>query len=298
MIINSANLDLATKGFKTIYTEAGLRAKSYVDRVAMTVPSGSASETYGWLGMIPALREWLGPRVVTNFSATAFTITNKLFESTVRIRRTDFEDDKLGLFKPAFELMGYRAKTHPDELVFSLLKAGFATPCFDGQFFFDTDHPVIGDDGTSVSTVSNMQAGSAPAWYLLDTNQPVRPIIWQERVPYEFQSMIDSSNPDVFVNDEYTYGVRARVNAGFGLWQLAFGSKAVLNAENYAAARSAMMNFRSDGGRILGVSPTVLVVPPELEAAALALVNTELGTGGISNPWKGTAELLVTPYVS
>jgi len=99
------------------------------------------------------------------------------------------------------------------------------------------------------------------------------------------------------MNDEYLYGLRARVNAGFGLWQLGFGSKDTLNAANYAAARAAMMDFRADGGRILGVNPTTLVVPPSLEDAALTLLNTENNDGGGSNPWKGTAELVVTPFL-
>lgn len=93
-------------------------------------------------------------------------------------------------------------------------------------------------------------------------------------------------------------GKARELNAGFGLWQLAYGSKQALTDVNYAAARAAMMSFKGDGGRILGVNPTVLVVPPALEAAALALLNTEYGTGGISNPWKDTAELIVTPYLA
>ena len=76
-----------------------------------------------------------------------------------------------------------------------------------------------------------------------------------------------------------------------------FVQQSPLDATNYAAARAAMMNFRSDTGRILGIKPNVLVVPPSLEAAALALVNTEYGSAGASNPWKGTADLIVTPFV-
>lgn len=91
--------------------------------------------------------------------------------------------------------------------------------------------------------------------------------------------------------------IRARINAGFGLWQLAYGSKQTLTAANYAAARAAMQTFTSDGGRKLGVNPNVLVVPPALEEAALNLLNTEYGAGGASNPWKGTAQLIVTPYL-
>lgn len=87
------------------------------------------------------------------------------------------------------------------------------------------------------------------------------------------------------------------MNAGFGLWQLAYGSKQTLNAANYASARAAMMSFTADGGRKLGVSPTILLVPPSLEEAGLNIVNTEFGAAGASNPWKGTAKLIVTPYL-
>jgi phage major head subunit gpT-like protein len=48
--------------------------------------------------------------------------------------------------------------------------------------------------------------------------------------------------------DRYLYGIRARVNAGYGLWQLAYGSKQTLNAASYAAARATMMAFTADGG--------------------------------------------------
>lgn len=58
-----------------------------------------------------------------------------------------------------------------------------------------------------------------------------------------------------------------------------------------------MMTFTADGGRKLGVSPTVLVVPPAVEEAALNLLNTEYGAAGASNPWKGTAQPIVTPYL-
>lgn len=59
-----------------------------------------------------------------------------------------------------------------------------------------------------------------------------------------------------------------------------------------------MMDFRSDGGRILGIKPTTLVVPPALEDAALQVLNTENEPGGGSNPWKGTAQHIVTPFVA
>lgn len=297
MLINGNALDLVFKGFKTVYTDAFMNAPVHWDKIAMTVPSASRDETYGWLGNFPQLREWIGPRHVHNLKAHSFKITNRKFESTISIERDDLSDDRLGVFKPAISEMGHLARQHPEELIFGLLTSGFSTTCFDGQYFFDADHPQTDSDGNKI-VVSNVQAGSGPGWYLLDTSRAVRPIVWQEREAYDFQAKTSPTDDNVFMNDKYLYGVRARVNAGFGLWQLAFGSKAALTPANYALARAAMMDFRSDGGRILGINPTTLVVPPALEDAALHVVNTELTDTGGSNPWKGTANLIVSPFVS
>jgi phage major head subunit gpT-like protein len=296
MIVNPQVLDLAFKGFKTVVTDAMLQAPAFAKDIAMTVPSASRDETYGWLGSFPAMREWVGPRNVQNLVANGFTIQNRKFESTLEITRDDIADDRLGIFKPMFAEMGQAAVRHPEELVFGLLASGFTTACYDGQFFFDTDHPVTNADG-SVSVVSNTGGGAGTAWYLLDTSRAVRPIIWQEREKYEFQQLTKDDSEYVFLNDRFLYGIRARVNAGFGLWQMAYGSKQTLNAASYAAARAAMMGFTADGGRKLGITPNVLVVPPSLEEAGLNILNTEYGAAGASNPWKGTAKLIVTPYL-
>lgn len=297
MLIDSQSLDLVFKGFKTVYTEAFLSAPVHKDKIAMTVPSTGRDETYGWLGQFPQLREWLGPRHVHNLKAHRFTIRNRTFESTVAVKRDKISDDKLGIFKPTFSEMGHLARNHPEELVFGLLASGFSNTCYDGQNFFDDEHPQLDTDGNEV-LISNMDAGSETPWYLLDTSRAVKPLIWQERETYDFQAITSPNAPYVFINDEYLYGIRARVNAGLGLWQLAYGSRATLDQASYAAARARMMNFRSENGRILGVRPTTLVVPPNLEDAALRILNTENGAGGASNPWQNTADLIVTPFVA
>ncbi|MDF0602316.1 Mu-like prophage major head subunit gpT family protein [Psychromarinibacter sp. C21-152] len=71
-----------------------------------------------------------------------------------------------------------------------------------------------------------------------------------------------------------------------------------MDATNYAAARAAMMDFRADGGRILGIKPTTLVVPPSLEEAALEVLNATHNSSGASNVWSNTASLIVTPFAA
>lgn len=297
MLINTNNLSLVFEGFKAVYSDAFKDAPTHWDKIAMQVASTSASETYGWIGQFPQLCEWISDRVINSLQAHSFKIQNRDFESTVSVHRNFIADDRIGVFKPAFSEMGHQARLHPEELIFEMLSQGFETDCYDGQAFFDVDHPVEDAHG-KVTSVSNMQAGTDPAWFLLDTSRAIRPIIWQEREPYSFTAMTDPSNPEVFMKNHYIYGVQARVNAGFGLWQLAHGSKAPLTEANYALARQSMMKMRSGEGRILGVRPTIMVVPPELEDAALHLLNTTTKNGGGSNPYQGTAELIVTPYLN
>lgn len=279
-------------------------AESVYKRVATIVPSSSASNTYGWLGDFPQMREWIGSRVVKDMRAQAYQIANKLYEGTVGVPRVAIEDDEHGHYGARAAMMGQEAAQFPDRMIATLLAGGAASLCYDGQNFFDTDHPVpdpagaVTIGGRTFRLVSNMQAGTGPAWFLFDTSRAVRSLIWQEREKYEFQTVNRHDDARVFMTDGYLYGIRARANVGFGLWQLAYGSKAALTAANYAAARAAMSRLKGDKGRILGIRPTVLVVPPALEEAALTLLNAETNDGGGSNPWKGTAEVIVSPWLS
>ncbi len=307
MLITNQSLQALFQAYNFKFNEGFTGAKSHVADLAFIAKSITSEEIYPFLGDFPEIREWIGDRVVNQLMLHGWSIKNRKFESTISIKRDVIEDDRYGAFVPMFQQLGIKTKQHPDTIVFPMLKQGFSTLCYDGQSFFDTDHPV-GLDG-DIQSVSNMQAGDGEPWFLFDTTQALRPLIWQERTKYEFQQMTDAENERVFVRDEYLFGVRARVNAGFGLWQLAFASKAPLTAENYAAARASMMALKGDRGTILGVNPNVLVVPPSHEAAARKLLKATsvadtVTIGGTeqavpaTNIWHESAELIVTPFLA
>jgi phage major head subunit gpT-like protein len=64
----------------------------------------------------------------------------------------------------------------------------------------------------------------AKAWYLLDTSRPLKPLILQKFEDIKFTAMDQDNDEGVFMRDEYRYGVSAKDNAGYGLWQLAYKS--------------------------------------------------------------------------
>lgn len=296
MIVTRTSLAALTTGFKTIFQGALAAAESHYDKVAMVVPSNTKQEVYAWLGTTTRFREWAGDRVIQNLSTHDFTIKNKSFENTIGVDRDDIEDDAIGLYSPTVGQLGQDAKTHPDELVFALMKNGFTGKCYDGQYFFDTDHPVIGEDG-QVASVSNYQAGAGPAWFLLDTSKVVRPFIFQKRRDYQFVAMDSLTDEVVFSAKQFRYGVDCRVNAGYGLWQLAYASKAELNAANLSAAIAAMSSFKGDNGKPLNVKPTLLVVPPALREVALKLVKAET-IEGTTNVNRNAVEVLVCSWLA
>lgn len=297
MKINSAALDSLRTGFKTSFQGGLGRAGSQWKRVATRVPSSTRSNTYGWLGKFPRIREWVGDRVVQNLSEHEYKITNKPFELTIGVDRDDIEDDELGIYTPMFEGMGMEVGDHPDTLVFPLLNAGFTTECYDGQYFFDTDHPVLDKDGKE-TMAANTDGGGGTPWFLICTNRPLLPIIYQERKPFEFVAKDNLTDDNVFDKKEFKYGVDGRSNVGFGFWQMAWGSKQTLDATHYEAARVAIMSMKGDFEKPLGLVPNLLVVPPSLEGAANGIVQSKLVNGGETNKWAGTAEVLVSPWLA
>lgn len=297
MLINRTNLLNTTTAFRTVFNGAFSGYSPTWNQVAMAVPSSTRSNDYRWLGQLKGMREWLGDREITNLEQSGYTITNKHFENTLEVDADDFKDDQIGIYTPMIADLGQTAAEHPDQLVFGLLKAGHETRCYDGQYFFSTAHPVTGANGKPAN-ISNYQAGSGEAWFLMVTNRPIKPIIYQEREAANFVSLDNPDVQNVFMKRKFYYGVDGRWNVGFGLWQLAFCSRATLNADNYKAARAAIMAFTGNGGRPLNLMPNLLVTGGGNEGAGRQIVKNQSNAAGATNEWVGTADLFVSPLLT
>lgn len=265
-------------------------------KVATLVKSSTAKVEYSWLGKFPRIREWVGDRILNQLKAHTYTITNKSYENTVTIDRDEMEDDTVGLFAPIFQEMGQEVADFPSELVFSLLRRGQSELCYDGQFFFDVDHPVT-DAAGQVQLVSNWQGGTGDLWVVAATSRALKPIILQVRRPFENVMLDRPDDPNVFMRKEYIYGCDGRMNVGFGFWQFAIGSRLPLTPDNFKAAVASLENMVGDGGRPLGLKPDLLITTPSNRSAGQQLLETMLGDGGKSNEWYKFCELAVTPWM-
>ena len=295
MIVNQANLASLYTALNTVFNNAFQGTVPWYEKIAMTVQAATKVIDYKFLLNFPMVREWIGDRQIRSLEGYNFTLTTKDYEATVEVDRNDIEDDQLGIYNPIAAELGRAARKHPDILIAALLSSAFTTACYDGQNFFSASHPL----GTG--TASNTGGGASTAWYLLDTTRAIKPFIFQLR---KLPELVRQDRPDdeqVFSRKKYRYGVDYRGVAGYGLWQLAYGSKLALSDTNYAAARAAMMAQKDADGNILGIMPSLLVVPPSLEGTAREILNAQFvigdGTAGGSktNVWQGTAELMVIP---
>lgn len=119
---------------------------AWIDGVSNMFNSDQASETYAFLGQSPKMREWIGGRQALGLPGNSLTIINKHYESTLEIAVKDARRDKTGQIMARVADFSSRAQTHWASLLSTLLLNGPSTACYDGQFFFDTDHSE-GDSG-------------------------------------------------------------------------------------------------------------------------------------------------------
>lgn len=242
MQITPVALDAIFINFNTLYQQAYERAAPWWSKVAMEVPSTSRENRYGWMKIIPRMREWVGERKINNLAGRSYTIENKDWELSVGVERNAIQDDQLGLFGPAIAMMGDQAARHPDDLLTTLIQSGVTALAFDGLPFFSASHPVDSDN-TALGTYSN--------------NFTTTP----------------------------------------------------LNSANFQSVRAAMKAFKGEDNKPLRVDPRLLIVPPQLEATALQILNAEFtapaaafgqnAAGGYqTNVLKGSADLLVIPELA
>lgn len=128
------------KGLQATFFKAYEAGQPYYPSLTTEVPSTARQEKYGWLGSAPIMREWVDERAPKDLLSHEYTLVNKHYEASIKIDSDDLDDDQLGQHNFRVQDMGARAARHPDSLLSTLIVNGESTACYDGQYFFDTDH--------------------------------------------------------------------------------------------------------------------------------------------------------------
>lgn len=109
----------------------------------------------------------------------------------------------------------------PDLLVVPPALEGTARSIVMSEFINGTANTM---KGTAEVLVVPELAGQDTTWYLLCTKRPIKPLIFQERKKPKFVAKTNETDDNVFFAKSYLYGADSRDNAGFGFWQMAYGS--------------------------------------------------------------------------
>lgn len=133
-----------------------------VAALARKFSSDQGSETYAWLGQAPAMREWLGGRSAKDLREFSFRVDNKEFEASIEVTVPELRRAKSDAIGMRIRDLAARVNAYPYKLLTTLIVAGESTACYDGQFFFDTDHAEH-DSGTQDNDLTYAAAsGTTP----------------------------------------------------------------------------------------------------------------------------------------
>ena len=125
----------------------------WIGGVSNLFGSDQASETYPFLGQVPRFREWVGGRQAKGLLGSSVTITNKHYEATIEVALRDLRRDKTPQLQARMTEFAQEGDAHWGTLLSALILAAPSTVCYDGQFFFDTDHSE-GSSGTQDNDIS------------------------------------------------------------------------------------------------------------------------------------------------
>lgn len=117
---------------------------SIFDGIVSVEPSNADQETYAWLGYAAPVREMGGSRIKQGIPQVTYSIVNKKWEATVAFDYLVRKFGKNNVVAKNVQQMGQKAREHRDKLLTTVLVAGVSTNCYDGQYFFDTDHSEVG----------------------------------------------------------------------------------------------------------------------------------------------------------
>lgn len=148
-----ANLIAFFTAFRTRFYEGYAGTPTWWENICMTESSDTSLNTYGWMDRLPAMREWIGARQVTEPITQNRSVVNKHFEITSSIDRDRFVDDQYGIYTNIVREHSRQAAKQHDYQIASLLESN--PTAFDAVAYFATNHPQDTSGQQGATTYSN-----------------------------------------------------------------------------------------------------------------------------------------------
>ncbi len=136
---------------------------AWVDPISNYFTSNQASETYAFLGQSPAMRQWVGGRAAKGWAENGISVENKHYEATLEVQVKDMRRDKTGQVMARIQDLADRTNAHWASLLSTLMLNAPTTVCYDGQYFFDTDHTEGNNTTSQSNSITHTLSGSPVA---------------------------------------------------------------------------------------------------------------------------------------
>jgi phage major head subunit gpT-like protein len=141
MVINGSSLTATFVEYRAAFQGAFDAADAEFEMITGQETLGKQrSVKMYWGGQVPTMRKYVGDAQFDQIDVFNWEIGIDKYQAGLEIKREDFDDDNLGWVRPYVAGLGVEARQHPGRELVKLLEAGDTTLCYDGQFFFDTDH--------------------------------------------------------------------------------------------------------------------------------------------------------------
>ena len=128
-----------------------------------TVPTGTTVFEDAWIGRMPKMRVWSGPRLYNEPAAQTYSVVTQPFELTYTLDRFKYDDDGFGVFYPLLMDFAQQTKLWPEYQIRDLLEATGAWGStayqkgMDGLSNFNTAHQT----NVYALTTGSLAAGTA-----------------------------------------------------------------------------------------------------------------------------------------
>lgn len=156
-VVRTSQLEALRTGLNTSYIDALATQREFAyQQVCTPLAIEKKKVALAVADILPQMRKWVGERKFHSAAEHSIELTNEHYELSMEVDADDVEDDEYSGYILEAGGLGDRTVEHPDVLFASLVQSAHQVIGFDGQNFFDTDHPI--DIKNSLGAQSNYEA--------------------------------------------------------------------------------------------------------------------------------------------
>lgn len=299
-LLDRSLLEAAYVTYSTIFDLALSNTSAIYPEIATVMTGVGPVTKFAWLGNVPAMEKWIGPRTIHRLRAEKHQLETEWYANGIELDYDDVNEDKLGIVRPRIQQLAAMGPKKIDALVVDMYAHAFDGTlglAYDGQYLIDTDHTASGSGGTSQSNLvtgalddaklnegiekmmmltdangepldlypdtllvgpanqltarelletetvnggdtnvnkgvikrvivnARLRGAAADYWFLLSTDQGIRPVIVGIEYAPMFAELAGWDQLHMFMHRNMLAGAHMKMGTAYGMWQTIVGSQ-------------------------------------------------------------------------